>query len=188
VAISPAPARPLPLIRMTTLVVSVVLVALAITWTYLGMRAVMDIGGACASGGPYVPIQSCPAGADVMVSVGIPVLLLATFAASGVALTLGAPTLILPMWAALFGSLGWNFLEYAFTFEDDVIVGWLVCGVVFELMALPALVLIVLSDAIHLPGAAAGIAHAPRWRWWLLYTAASVVGLWIGLTSFHAWT
>jgi hypothetical protein len=28
-------------------------VACGLTWLYLGMRSVMEIGGACASGGPY---------------------------------------------------------------------------------------------------------------------------------------
>jgi hypothetical protein len=188
VAISPAPARPLPLIRLSVLVLTVPLIALAITWTYLGMRAVMDIGGACASGGPYVSVQPCPAGSDVLISVGIPLLLLATFAASAAAWTLGAPTLILPMWVALFGSLGWNFLTYAFAFEDGIVVGWLVCGIVFELMALPALVLIIVTDAVRLPGAVAGTAHAPRWRWWVFYALASAAGLWLGLWTFRAWT
>jgi hypothetical protein len=188
VAISPTPVRPFPLIRLSGLAVSVALIAMSTTWTYLGMRAVMDIGGACASGGPYVPVQACPAGADALLSVGIPVLLLAAFAGSALALTLSAPTLILPMWVALFGSLGWNFLEYAFAFDDGVVVGWLVCGVVFEAMALPALVLIVLAGRIRIPGLAANAAHGPRWRWWVLYAAAAAVGLWIGLTSFHAWT
>ena len=35
-------------------------------------------------------------------------------------------------WPALFGSLGWNFLEYGFTFEEDAIVwGWVIPGVIF---------------------------------------------------------
>ena len=38
----------------------------------------------------------------------------------------------------LFGSLGWNFLEYAFA-EDGIVMGWLIPGIMFELMALPAL-------------------------------------------------
>ena len=190
-AISPTPARPLPLIRLFGLTVSVALIALATTWTYLGMRAVMDIGGACASGGPYVPIQPCPAGADALLSVGIPVLLLASFAGSALALSIGAPTLILPMWVALFGSLGWNFLEYAFAFEDEgVIVGWLVCGIMFEAMALPALVLIVVAGKFNIPGIAADKTHGmhSRSRWWVLYAAAAWAGLWVGLWSFRAWT
>jgi hypothetical protein len=36
----------------------------------------------------------------------------------------------------LFGSLGWNFLEYGLTFEEGAIVwGWVIPGVVFVLMA-----------------------------------------------------
>jgi hypothetical protein len=125
----------------------------------------------------------------VLLSVGPPVLILASLAASGVALTLGAPTLVLPMWVALFGSLGWNFLEYAFAFDDSgVVAGWLVCGVVFELMALPALALIVLADTIHVPGVGGGRAHGPRWRWWLFYAATAAAGIWLGLWSFRAWT
>jgi hypothetical protein len=190
VAISSTPARqlPLPLIRRAGLTVSVALIALGVTWTYLGMRAVMDIGGACASGGPYVPVQPCPAGADALLSVGIPVMVLSAFVASALAMTFGAPTLILPMWVALFGSLGWNFLEYAFKADDGVVIGWLVCGVMFEAMALPALVVIVLAGRVRMPGIGADTSRGPRWRWSLLYAVAGAVGLWIGLTSFHAWT
>ena len=41
------------------------------------------------------------------------------------------------MWGVLFGSLGWNFLEFAFK-GADIVWGWLVCGVLFWPMALPA--------------------------------------------------
>lgn len=187
-AISSAPARPLPSLRLAGLAVSVALIATATTWTYLGMRAVMDIGGACASGGPYVPIQPCPAGADAMLSVGIPVLLIAAFTGSALAWSFGAPTLILPMWAALFGALGWNFLDYAFTSDDGVVIGWLVCGVMFEAMALPAVVLMVLAGRIRIPGVSADAAQGPGLHWWLLYAVAAAAGLWVGLTSFRAWT
>jgi hypothetical protein len=188
VAISPARLTRPPLIRLTVLAVSVALIGLAIAWTYLGMRAIMDIGGACASGGPYVPIQPCPAGADAMISVGIPVLLLAAFAASGVAMTLGAPTLILPMWVVLFGSLGWNFLEYAFNPTDGVVVGWLVCGVVFEAMALPALVILVLGGRTRIPGLGARPGDDAPWRWWMLYAVAGVTGYLVGAHVFRSWT
>ena len=49
------PARP-----AAYLVVGVAGLALCLTLVFLGMRAVMDIGGACADGGPYVSRQSCP--------------------------------------------------------------------------------------------------------------------------------
>jgi hypothetical protein len=160
----------------------VALIPLMITWTYLGMRAVMDIGGACATGGPYVPVQPCPEGASVLISIAPPVLLLATFAATGVAVTLKAPTLLLPMWVLLFGSLGWNFLEYAFK-GDGVEVSWLVCGIVFEAMALPAAALLVVAGP-SVPGEGT----TRRGRWWLLYAVVGAAGLLAGLWSFQSWT
>ena len=184
-AISPTPATRLPLIRIGLLVASVALITLTIAWTYLGMRAIMDIGGACADGGPYVPVQPCPDGASVMLSVAIPVLILATFAATAIAATVGAPTLLLPMWVMLFGSLGWNFLEYAFS-TDDVVIGWLVCGVVFEAMALPALVLLVATAKVRIPGTMTGDAIG-IWTWWFLYALAGAGGFLLGTWTFNAW-
>jgi hypothetical protein len=50
------------------------------------------------------------------------------------------------LWPALFLSLGWNFLQYAFdspTAGGGIVWGWLVCGVLFMLMGgLPILVMI----------------------------------------------
>jgi hypothetical protein len=176
------------LIRLTVLSVCVALIGLAITWSYLGMRAIMDIGGACASGGPYVSAQPCPEGASVLLSVSIPLLILATFAATAVAVMLGAPTLLLPMWVLLFGALGWNFLEYAFSPDSGVVIGWLVCGVVFELMALPALVVLVLTGGMRIPGVGAKPGSGGPWRWWLLYAVTGVVGHMVGFHAFQSWT
>jgi hypothetical protein len=184
-AVSPAPTQGLPLTRIGGLVVSVALVGLGLAWTYLGMRAIMDIGGACATGGPYVPVQSCPAGASTLLSVGIPLLLMATFAASGLALWIKAPTLLLLMWFLLFGSLGWNFLEYALA-EDDIVMGWLIPGIMFELMALPALLLWFGSGRLREYLMERPTSGGLRWK--LVYVALVAVGAWIGLLSFDAWT
>ena len=93
------------------------------------MRAVMNVGGSCADGGPYVSAQPCPDGA-VLIAIAIPVMLITAMIGSAAALSVGAPNLLVPMWGVLFGSLGWNFLEFAFK-GDDIVWGWLVCGVVF---------------------------------------------------------
>ena len=45
--------------RLPALVASVIVTALALTWTYLGMRAVMDVGGSCADGGQVVSWIVC---------------------------------------------------------------------------------------------------------------------------------
>ena len=36
--------------------------AITLTWTFFSMRAVMNVGGSCADGGPYVSAQPCPDG------------------------------------------------------------------------------------------------------------------------------
>ena len=52
--------------------------AACVTFVWLGMRAVMDIGGACADGGPFVPVQPCPDGAPAAMVLGIFGLLLSS--------------------------------------------------------------------------------------------------------------
>jgi hypothetical protein len=120
-------------------VVCVLVVAVSLTWTYLSMRAVMNVGGACADGGPYVSAQPCPDG-SFLIAIAVPALIIFAMIGTVSASSVGAPNLLVPMWAGLFASLGWNFLEYAFK-GPDVVWGWLVCGVVFWGMALPAFVL-----------------------------------------------
>ena len=46
-------------------------VALCLTVLYYCMRAVMEIGGSCASGGPYVVARPCPSGVGWMTPVSI---------------------------------------------------------------------------------------------------------------------
>jgi hypothetical protein len=112
--------------------------SVCITLIWLGMRAVMDIGGACAEGGPFVPVQPCPEGAPAALTLGM----LGIFGFGALGLWAGAQigggwaALPLLAWPALFGSLGWNFLEYGLTFEEGAIIwGWVIPGVVFILMA-----------------------------------------------------
>src|SRR4029079_16937691 len=48
------------------LLIGVAGLAFCITLLFLGMRAVMDIGGSCAEGGAVVIRQPCPAGVPVV--------------------------------------------------------------------------------------------------------------------------
>jgi hypothetical protein len=113
--------------------------AASITFLWLGMRAVMDIGGVCADGGPFVPRQSCPDGVPLVMTLGM----FGIFGFGGLGFFAGAavggPWVSLPLlaWPGVFLSLGWNFLEYAFVFEEEAggpIWGWLIPGVMFVLM------------------------------------------------------
>lgn len=154
----------------------VLVVAVSLTWTYLSMRAVMNVGGSCAEGGPYVSAQPCPDG-SLLIAVAVPLLLIGSMIGTVSASMVGAPNLLVPMWGALFGSLGWNFLEYA-VMGPDVVWGWLVCGVVFWGMALPAVLLM-----------AAQLRSTRRGRevlWLPAYGVLGAAGVLLGWWSFVA--
>ena len=116
-----------------------------LTALYESMRAVMDVGGACASGGAYEIRQACPKG----VGWAIPVSIFGMFFA-GIFTFLGVfdeggPRPYVFAWSALFLALGWNFLDYGFNppGDNDTVVGWVVCGIVFVAMGgLPLLFLL----------------------------------------------
>jgi hypothetical protein len=174
-----------PVRRLALLLVCVVILALTLTWAFLSMRSVMDVGGACADGGPYVSAQSCPDGAG-FIGVAIPVMILATFAGTFVAVGLNAPNLLVPMWTVLFGSLGWNFLEYGFAGPN--VAGWIVCGIVFELMALPGLIVMIVSGGtMWTSGQGASSRPTQPAMWWGIYLALGTVGAALGTWSFYSW-
>ena len=108
----------------------------------------MDLGGFCASGGPYVIAVECP---DAVLAT-TPLSIFGGFAAAGLMAWGGAAlggswmSLVFLAWPALFLSLGWNFLEYGFTALDSGWVwSWLFCGVVFVLMGGVPLVLAIVA-------------------------------------------
>jgi hypothetical protein len=117
-------------------------VSAAMTVLFLGMRAVMDVGGFCAEGGPYQIAVHCPENVTVLIPGSIFVGL------AGTALYVinridGGPNIAILLWSVLFGSLGWNFLEYGYAAgHPGVEVAWLFCGLLFELMAIAPLWLI----------------------------------------------
>lgn len=135
--------------------------AACLTLLFLGMRAVMDIGGACASGGPFVPVRPCPDGVPALMMVGT----LGLFAFGGLGLWAGARVggawagLPLLAWPALFLSLGWNFLEYGVRPPGDEpgpSLGWLFCGAVFVLMgAVPLWIAIAARNELREGGGSA---------------------------------
>ena len=121
-------------------------IACALTMLYLGMRSVMDVGGYCAEGGPFVIEQHCPQGVPGVIVGSIwGGLILAGLYAWQVFRN-GLPNFVGLLWPALFLSLGWNFLEYAFDPPGSgggVVWGWLVCGILFVLMGgLPLIVVL----------------------------------------------
>jgi hypothetical protein len=122
--------------------------AAGLTCAYLAMRDLMiNSGGSCASGGPYQVAagRECGSEAGLLIA-GIFALLIfgglyaaATSARGGPGSGMDAGFL---MWAALFGALGFNFLTLGFDPPANMsgAGGWIVAGVVFELMALGGVV------------------------------------------------
>src|SRR6266542_3438225 len=108
---------------------------MSLTLLFLAMRAVMEVGGSCASGNtPYA------------------------FTAIGV-------NLVALAWPALFLSLGWNFLVYGIDppLGDSPAWGWLVCAVVFGLMG--GVPLVIAISAFRDGRASRWRASQPRAAW-----------------------
>lgn len=184
--------------KIATTYVCVLVVGMCLAWAFLSMRAVAGVGGSCASGGAYEIATPCPDG-SWLIGLGIPLMLIAMFVGSGVGMTLGAPALLLPMWALLFTSLGWNFLEFGF---KDVGIGFIVCGVMFWAMAAPAwwAMFVALKNTILKKGPkkpkdpeavppktaavwAAGSLEGSLW-WWLIYTVLLGGGAFLGVAVY----
>jgi len=115
--------------------------AASLTLVFLSMRAVMDVGGFCAEGGPYEIQTHCPEGTVVLlplsVFAGLGSAALAGWKGSQIGGIFGG--LVALAWPALFISLGWNFLEYALWPPGDqggIVLGWLIPGIVFEVMGI----------------------------------------------------
>jgi hypothetical protein len=166
-----------PRVTLPAIVASVMVLGLTVAWAFLSMRVVMDVGGSCADGGPYVSAQSCPGGAG-FIGIAIPLMLVAAFVGSFAAATQSAPNLLVPMWIVLFLSLGWNFLEYGLRGSGGGSAGWVVCGVVFWLMGLPALFFLRSGSDGQRQDA----------RWWPVYVVAGAIGAVLGVVSFDALT
>jgi hypothetical protein len=121
--------------------VSLVAVTMALTMLFLGMRAVMDVGGFCAEGGPFVIGVHCPEGIPLVMVSSIWGGLIAAGVYAWATISRRIPSFVGLLWPALFLSLGWNFLEYGLDPPGDggVAVGWLVCAALFFLMGGPVL-------------------------------------------------
>jgi hypothetical protein len=132
--------------------------AACLTMVFLSMRAVMDVGGSCSEGGPYVIAQSCPGGSTAALLLGVFGGLGFGFLATVGGSALGGVWAATPVlaWAALFGSLGWNFMQYGVFAPTDgeIAWGWAICGVMFWAMAaIPLLgVLPILRGTAAVPG------------------------------------
>lgn len=111
-------------------------VAAAMTMLWLGMRAVMDIGGFCAEGGAFVIEHHCPKGVAGILPLSIWGGLIAAGVYVWQSIKHRVPSLVWLFWPALFLSLGWNFLQFGVNPPggSGLVWGWLICAIVFILM------------------------------------------------------
>ena len=111
-------------------------VAAGITLLFLGQRAVMDIGGVCAEGGPFLTRQPCPEGVTGIFIGGLWGALISVGYCAWQSVKNDVPNLVAFAWPALFVSLAWNFFEYGIDPPGDsgASWSWLICGVVFVIL------------------------------------------------------
>jgi hypothetical protein len=134
---------PLPLRPSLGVFLTLAGAACGMTLVFLGMRAVMAVGGACAEGPPYVIATPCPRGVPLAVLGGV----FGGLACLGLYGLITAarqiPNLVAFAWPALFLSLGWNFVEFGVrpVGGGGLVWAWLLCGVLFAAMgAVPLLI------------------------------------------------
>lgn len=116
-------------------VLSWLLLGAGITLMIAGSWRMRGVGGMCAGGGPYDIAVACPGRAVALVAGGMGAVavavLIGIFAGRGF-----GPPVHGWFWSLLFGAQGIVFLA-ASTADGRMSWGWLVCGVVFVLVALP---------------------------------------------------
>lgn len=135
--VSDAESRGVPAFSAVVYLVGVTGLAFCLTLLWFGMRAVLDVGGYCASGGPYEIAVECPDAviASTPLSILGGVLSVGLMLWGGAGLGAGWMGLVFLAWPALFISLGWNFLQYGFFPPGgDWVWSWIFCGLVFVLM------------------------------------------------------
>lgn len=149
----------------------------SLTLLFLGMRGVMDLGGMVASGGPYAVAHPAP---DWIWLVPVSVLMMVASILAGVFMSASdfkGPNLMLFAWSALFGVLGWNFLEYGLGLgkETGLEWSWLICALLFFAMSLVPLVLITRHKMAAFRNARGSLTGL-----WYLFAAASAFRLCYG--------
>lgn len=167
-------------------VVCVVLLSVFITWFLAAMRAQMEVGGSCASGGPYVIVAPCPEHTTALVLVGMFGSVVVALAGTVSAVSVGAPNLLVPYWTATSGGMAFNFLADGFTADEGLVWGWIVAGVLALVMALPGVYVMSPWQRIYDREPVKG-APLSRNAWWLVYLVLAAAGVAIGSWTAYGW-
>jgi hypothetical protein len=172
--------------RSALTVVGVLLLSLFITWLLAAMRAQMEVGGSCASGGPYVVVAPCPEHSTALVLVGMFGGVFVALAGTIAAVSAGAPNLLVPYWTFTIGGMAVSFVVDGFTEEGGWVWSWILVGILNLFLALPGLYLMTPWQKVYDREPVKG-ALLSRNQWWLVYLALAVVGVGIGSWTAYSW-
>lgn len=120
--------------------------AASLVATYVAMRDVMSSsGGFCARGGPHLISSQCTSGQTGLLFAGMVGLFVFGALCLGFLAWIDGPVpgTALVGWAALFGLLGFNFIQLGLNKpgeSDAHMGGWILSGIVFWVMALGGLI------------------------------------------------
>ena len=170
--------------RSLLTVLSVLVLAVSITWFLIGVRAQMEVGYSCASGGPYVVVNPCPHHTTSLVLVGMFLSLVPALAGSMASLSVGAPNLLVPHWTFMLGGL--SVLLFISSVQDGWVFGAIIAGMLGVLFGLPGLYLMSPWQRLY---RRKPVPDAPltRNQWWLVYLVVAAVGYGIGSWTANAW-
>ena len=107
-----------------------------ITTLFLVMRSVMEVGGVCAEGSPYVTSTPCPKGVSLLMVASIWGSLIFVSLYAWQVIKHKVPGFLAIVWSAAYLSMAWNFLEFGLNppggggYAWD----WLVCAFFFMLI------------------------------------------------------
>jgi hypothetical protein len=166
--------------------VSALVLSVLITWLLAAMRAQMEVGASCASGGPYVVVAPCPENTTALVLVGMFGGVFAALLGTVAAVSAGAPNLLVPYWTFTIGGMAVSFVVDGLTDEGGLVWSWILVGILNLLIALPGLYLMSPWQKVYDREPMKG-ALLSRQQWWLAYLALAAVGVGLGSWSAFAW-
>lgn len=170
--------------RSLLTLLSVLVLAVSVTWFLVGVRAQTAVDYSCASGGPYVVVNPCPHHTTSLILVGMFLSLVPALAGTMAAISVGAPNLLVLHWTVMLGGL--SVLLFISSVQDGWVFGAIVAGTLGVLFGLPGLYLMSPWQRLY---KRRPVPDAPlsRNQWWLAYLVVAAVGYGIGSWTANAW-
>jgi len=157
----------------------------------------MMVGGFCAEGGAYEIAVRCPKGITTLMPLSVLLMVVGGILYFFSHLENG-PKWGFLFWSAIFISLGWNFMELAIYPPQggDVVMSWIICGVLFIAMGVVPLLLMLNINALEIlfgsnqPQSefSEKTSSIPRFLIFLMHVFATAIGIYSGLHFYTQFT